>query len=41
MECGAIVDAGMALKLVDAGRAAAMNDLLTSVVRMLSKLCRE
>jgi four helix bundle protein len=41
MECGAIVDACAALELVRTDRAAAANDLLASVVRMLSKMCRE
>jgi four helix bundle protein len=41
MECGAIVDACVALKLVREDRATAANELLASVVRMLSKMCRE
>ena len=41
MECAAIVDACVALKLFREDRAADVNDLLASVVRMLSKLCRE
>jgi four helix bundle protein len=39
MECGAIVDACLVLKLVREDRATAANDLLASVVRMLSKMC--
>lgn len=41
MECGAIVDACAALALIEAERAAVANELLGSVVRMLSKMCRE
>ena len=41
MECGAIVDACAALSLIETNRAADANDLLSSVVRMLSKMCRE
>jgi four helix bundle protein len=41
MECGAIVDACAALGLLGTDRAADANGLLGSVVRMLSKMCRE
>jgi four helix bundle protein len=41
MECGAIVDACEALKLIETVRAADANELLGSVVRMLSKMCKE
>ena len=41
MECGAIVDVCAALGLLGTDRAADANDLLGSVVRMLSKMCRE
>jgi four helix bundle protein len=40
MECAAIVDACLALALVRSDRAAVANDLLASVVRMLSTMCR-
>jgi four helix bundle protein len=39
MECAAIVDALAALSLVEAPRAAEADRLLTSLVRMLSKMC--
>lgn len=41
MECGAIIDACLALNLVKSDRVADANDLLSSVVRILSKLCRD
>jgi four helix bundle protein len=41
MECGAIVDACAALNLIGTDRAADANELLGSVVRMLSKMCKE
>jgi four helix bundle protein len=41
MECGAIVDACAALQLIEADRAADADELLESMVRMLSKMCRE
>jgi four helix bundle protein len=40
MECGAIVDACLALKLIEQARADEVDGLLLSVVRMLSKMCR-
>ena len=41
MECGAIVDACAALDLIELNRASTANEILGSVVRMLSKMCRE
>jgi len=41
MECGAIVDACAALNLIGTDRASDANEILGSVVRMLSKMCRE
>ena len=41
MECGAIADACSALAVIETGRADEADQLLTSVVRMLSKMCRE
>lgn len=41
MECGAIVDACLALGPIEATRATDADQLLSSVVRMLSKMCRE
>ena len=41
MECGAIVDACASLNLIAMDRATNANELLASVVRMLSKMCRE
>ena len=40
MECAAIFDAGIALGLIEADAAEEANQLLESVVRMLSKMCR-
>jgi four helix bundle protein len=40
MECGAIVDACMALGLIDPSTARDGDDLLSAVVRMLSRMCR-
>ncbi len=41
MECGAVIDACIALNMIGPDRAKDANDLLSSVVRMLSKMCRE
>jgi len=41
MECGAIVDACLALKLIGPDEAVNAEDLLSAMVRMLSKMCRE
>ena len=41
MECAAIVDACVALNLIDQARAEEADRLLLSVVRMLSKMCRD
>ncbi len=41
MECGAVIDACVALNMIGPDRATDANDLLLSVVRMLSKMCRE
>src|SRR5512136_1705587 len=41
MECAAIVDACMALALIDKQRADEAGAILISTVRMLSKMCRE
>jgi four helix bundle protein len=40
MECGAIVDACVSLRLVDQTTAREAEDLLSGVVQMLSKMCR-
>ena len=40
MECGAIVDACLALALIEASLAEQADALLCSIVRMLSKMCR-
>ena len=40
MECGAVIDACVALNLIGADRAKDANELLESAVRMLSKMCR-
>ncbi len=41
MECGAIVDACVSLKILDPSEAKHADDILSSVVRMLSKMCRD
>src|SRR6266511_4059650 len=41
MECGAVIDACIALSLMREDRAKDANEILESVVRMLSKMCRE
>ena len=41
MEYGAIVDACVALRLIEQPQAEGADKLLTSVVRMLSKMCRD
>ncbi len=41
MECGAIVDACAALNLIEPTPATEADNVLTSVVRMLSKMCRD
>jgi four helix bundle protein len=41
MECAAILDACTALALIDKPRAEEVDQLLLSVVSMLSKMCRE
>ncbi len=40
MECGAIVDACLVLEFIEPEQGERANELLTSVVRMLSKMCR-
>jgi four helix bundle protein len=40
MECGAIVDACVALKLVNPAVTGVADELLSAVVQMLSKMCR-
>ena len=40
MECGAIVDACLSLRLLEQDSARAAEDLLSGVVQMLSKMCR-
>jgi four helix bundle protein len=40
MECAAIIDAFSALALIERAQTQAADQLLLSVVRMLSKLCR-
>ena len=40
MECGAIVDACVSLKLVESAAATEAENLLSGVVQMLSKMCR-
>ena len=39
MECGAIVDACIALELIDTNQGDQANELLLPIVRMLSKMC--
>jgi len=41
MECGAIVDACLALKLIEKASAEDADALLSSIVRMLSRMCLE
>jgi four helix bundle protein len=41
MQCGAIVDACLALGMIETAQATTADDLPSSVVRMLSKMCRE
>jgi four helix bundle protein len=41
MECGAILDACTALTMVEITHAKEADQILTSLVRMLSKMCRE
>jgi four helix bundle protein len=41
MECAAIIDACLALSLIERTRSEQADDLLCSIVRMLSKMCRE
>jgi four helix bundle protein len=40
MECGAIFDAAVVLKLVDDATAARADELVTRIVGMLTKMCR-
>ena len=40
MECGAVIDACVSLNLIGTDRAKDADDLLSAVVRMLSKMCR-
>ncbi|MBI4613424.1 MAG: four helix bundle protein [Planctomycetes bacterium] len=40
MECGAIIDASRALKLIEDNAGQDADKLLSSAVRMLSKMCR-
>jgi len=40
MECGAIVDACLSLRLLEQASAKEAEDLLSGVVQMLSKMCR-
>jgi four helix bundle protein len=40
MECAAIIDACHALSLIEPSRAEEADQLLLSIVRMLSKMCR-
>jgi four helix bundle protein len=40
MECGAIYDAALALKLVDEATAARAEDLIARIVGMLTRMCR-
>jgi four helix bundle protein len=40
MECAAIMDACFALVLIDEAQMREVDQLLTSIVRMLSKMCR-
>jgi len=40
MECAAILDACMALVLIEQSRSDEVDQLLVSIVRMLSKMCR-
>ncbi len=39
MECGAIVDACIALELIDSNLGNQANELLLPIVKMLSKMC--
>ncbi len=41
MECGAVIDACLALKLIDGAVGEAADGVLGAVVRMLSKMCLE